>query len=615
MITSRKTVIQFIFILVGIIFIVRLFFIQVVDSTYKFEAQNNVMRRVIEYPYRGLIYDRNGKLLVYNTPVIDLMVTMKELKISDTAKFCSDFSITKEEFLSIIKKMKQDKGYSSVKPMPFLKQLSITDFAKIQDHLIDYKGFYPQARTIRSYPHTSLANALGYIGEISKRQLENQKENYYLQGDYIGISGLEASYEKELRGKRGARYLMVNVKGVEKGSYKNGQYDTLSIPGENLISTIDLELQQYGEKLMQNKVGSIVAIEPATGEILAFISAPSYDPNLLTGRKFSENYRKLESDSLKPLFNRPLMAMYPPGSIFKLAQALVGQQIGVVKPTTSYPCNQSWGPKCHPHPSPVDLKGSIQYSCNPYYYMVFKNMIYQNKHENKFKDSEIGFDQWRDLIISFGFGQKLAIDLPNVKSGYIPTNSFYDRIHGDLRWKHSTIRSLDIGQGELLIVPLQMANMAAIIANKGYYYTPHLIKAIGEDKKVPAEYKTKHYVKVEPKYFPVIADGMEMVMSGGTAASSRIKDIVICGKTGTVQNPHGEDHSVFIAYAPKDDPKIAIATYVENAGFGGVWAAPISSLMIEKYLKDTITRPHIEKRILEKDFINKKPKTVSSSTR
>ncbi|HEX8545923.1 MAG TPA: penicillin-binding transpeptidase domain-containing protein, partial [Cytophagaceae bacterium] len=339
MFTERKNVIQLIFILVATVFVTRLFYIQVIDSSYKFEAQNNVMRRIVQYPYRGLIYDRNGKLLVFNTPVFDLMVISKEMNIKDTATFCEHLGMTVDEFKATFKKIRSAREYSPVKPIAFMKQLSITDYAKIQDFLVDYKGFYIQARTIRSYPNKTMANALGYIGEISKKTLESQEEKYYSQGDYIGISGIEAKYEKELRGRRGSKYKMVNVRGVEKGSFKNGLYDTISIPGQNLTTTIDLDLQMYGEKLMENKIGSVVAIEPSTGEILAIISSPSYDPNLLAGRNFSLNFNALQKDSLKPLFNRPLMAMYPPGSIFKLPQALVAMEMGVLKATTRFPCN------------------------------------------------------------------------------------------------------------------------------------------------------------------------------------------------------------------------------------------------------------------------------------
>ncbi|WMJ71693.1 penicillin-binding protein 2 [Cytophagaceae bacterium ABcell3] len=601
MFENRKIVVQGIFVLVGLVYIIKLLSLQMFDDNYKMKAQKNIKRRIVEYPYRGLIYDRNGKELVYNNPVFDLMVVPREVKDLDTTAFCRLFKLTKEEFEVKMKDAVTPPKGSWSKPWPFIKQLSIKDFAKVQDYLVDFKGFYTQARTVRSYPHQSLANALGYIREIDKAQLDRQEDNYYSSGDYIGKSGLELHYEKHLRGRRGVRHVMVNVKGVEKGPFKGGMYDTLSVPGENLTASIDLELQKYGEKLMRNKRGSVVAIEPSTGEILSFVSAPSYDPNALTGRNFGENYLRLERDTLKPLFNRPLMAMYPPGSIFKIPQALIAMQMGVLNENTKYPCNKALV-KCHPHDSPVDVMGSIQHSCNPYYYLVFKNILNQDLDPNKYKDTEIGFDKWREHITRFGFGNRLGIDIPSEKPGNIPSNSYYDRIYGDLRWKFTTIYSLGIGQGEIGAVPLQMANLAAIIANKGHYYTPHFIKAIGEEGKPLAEYRKKHDTGVDPKHFDVVIDGMEKVVTSGTAMRSRIKGIPMCGKTGTAQNPHGEDHSVFIAFAPKDDPKIAIAVFVENAGFGGTWAAPIASLMIEKYISDTITRPHLEKYILDKKF-------------
>lgn len=606
MIKERKHVIQGIFILIALVFIIRLFQLQVLDSEYKLLAQQNATRKIIDYPFRGLVFARHGEPLVENTTVFDLMVVLRELSIKDTNDFCTKFDISKEDLNKVIANIRKERAWR--RPTALIKQLSFTELARIHELISEYKGLYTQARTIRSYPHAVMSNALGYIGEISPYQLKNQKEMYYSQGDYIGISGLESYYEKILRGKKGVRHVMVDVKGAEKGSFKNNLYDTLPVAGEDLYTTIDLKLQMYGEKLLANKKGGIVAIEPSTGEILAIVSSPGYDPNMLAGRRYSENFKKLNSDSLQPLFNRPLMAMYPPGSIFKLAQALIALQLGVIKPNTLFSCNKDLV-NCHDHPSPQDIKGSIQYSCNPYYWNVFKKIINQEKSDNKYKDSEMGFDDWYKHIKSFGFGQKLGVDLPSEKPGIIPSNSFYDRIYGDMRWKFSTIYSLGIGQGEIGIIPIQMANLAAIIANKGYYYTPHLVKGIGSDKKIPEKFTEKHYTLIDPRHFDVVIDGMEQVVLAGTAAWSQIKGISICGKTGTAQNPHGEDHAVFIAFAPKENPKIAIAVFVENAGFGGTWAAPIANLMIEKYLTDSISRQPMEQYILDKYFINipKKP--------
>lgn len=601
MIQERKHIIQGIIVFVALVYIIRLFFLQVLDSEYKFLAQQNATRQVIEYPFRGLIYSRDNQPLVENATVFDLMIVLRETQIKDTAQFCFDFGISKDDLKKVIKDIRKQMAYS--RPTALIKQLSFTELAKIQELAMQHKGLYIQARTIRSYPYNAMANALGYIGEISQRQLDNQKDHYYSQGDYVGISGLESYYEKVLRGKKGTRYVMVDVKGAEKGSFKNGIYDTLPIPGENLYTSIDLKLQMYGEKLLENKKGGIVAIEPSTGEILAIVSSPSYDPNLLAGRKYSENFGKLQKDSLQPLFNRPLMAMYPPGSIFKLAQALIGLQLGVITPHTQFACNKALV-NCHSHPSPQDLKGSVQYSCNPYYWNVFKKIINQEKSDNKYKDTEIGFDEWYKNIRTFGFGQKLGVDLPNEKGGIIPSNAFYDKIYGDMRWKFSTIYSLGIGQGEIGIIPIQMANLAAIMANRGYYYTPHLVRGIGNQKRIPEQFLVKHYTSIDPKHFEVVIDGMEQVVLAGTAAWTQIKGISICGKTGTAQNPHGEDHAVFIAFAPKENPKIAIAVFVENAGFGGSWAAPIANLMIERYLTDTTSRAPMEKYILDKHFIN-----------
>lgn len=604
---ERKFVINAIIITIGLIYVIRLFFLQVLDSSYKIEAEINAIEKVVDYPYRGLIYDRNGELLVFNTPVFDITIVTKEFKLTDTLLFCQRFGITKEDFIAKIKDIKnpiKNRGYSRNKPQTLFKQLSLEDFAHVQDYMNDYSGLYTQARTIRSYSNASAANALGYIGEISPKALEKQKDGYYKQGDYIGISGLELFYENELRGKRGVKYIMKDVHGVQKGSYRGGAFDTISAPGENLTSTLDITLQQYGELLLQNKIGSVVAIEPKTGEILSFISSPSYDPNSLTGRKFSENYVTLEKDPYKPLFNRPLMAMYPPGSIFKLAQAAIALEEGVITDHSRFPCDKSLV-NCHNHPSPQDLRGAIQWSCNPYFYMVFKKMISQDKNPNKFKDTEINFDEWRRHMLTFGFGQKMLVDLPNTKSGNIPSNAYYDRIYGDLHWKFSTIYSLSIGQGEINVVPIQMANMAALIANKGWYITPHLIKAIGKDQRVLEEYKNRHVTSIDPAHFQPVIDGMELVVLAGTASWLKVKDIEICGKTGTAENPHGDDHSVYIAFAPKNDPKIAIAVYVENAGFGAMTAAPIAHLMIEKYLKDTITRAPLEKMILDKNLLHK----------
>jgi penicillin-binding protein 2 len=419
---------------------------------------------------------------------------------------------------------------------------------------------------------------------------------------------MEATYEKELRGGRGTKYLMVNVHNVVKGSFQNGKFDTLPKVGEELVSSIDLELQQYGEMLMGNKIGSVVAIEPSTGEILSLISAPSYDPNLLTGsgKEVSQHYAELVDNEYKPLFNRPTMALYPPGSVIKLVQCLIGLQEGVIDSVnTSIPCVQDVV-KCHNHKSPLDVKGSIQHSCNPFYYRVFNRIIRRNESEVNSEDTRIGLANWHKHMTSFGLGHKLNTDLDNEKGGNIPSVEYYDRRFKNQKWRFGNIYSLSIGQGEMGVIPLQMANIAAILANRGYYYTPHIIKSVGKAIEINPRFKEKHQTTVVAAHFNTVVDAMEDVVKAGTARKAFIKDIAICGKTGTAQNPHGEDHSVFLAFAPRNNPKIAIAVYVENAGFGGVWAAPIASLMIEKYLRGYIAdekRKDMEKEVAAKNFM------------
>lgn len=597
---NRSHIIQITFVLIGAVFILKLFFIQVLDENYRLAAENNVMQRLIEYPYRGLIYDRNQELIVYNKPVYDLMVVPREVALDDTLEFCEHLGIPQAEFTE---KMNKAKAYSWYKPSVFLKQFSNEDFAGMQDLLVDYPGFYIIPRTVRAYPYRGMANALGYIGEISKGQLDRDTSRYYRQGDYIGISGLESRYENPLRGKRGVKYRMVNVRGLEKGSFKEGRLDTLPRIGENLVSTIDIDLQEYGETLMLGKVGSVIAIEPSSGEILSFISAPSYDPNLLTGRSYSEYYKVLSTDSLKPLYNRPLMAMYRPGSIFKVVQALVALQEGVITENTRLHCNRAII-GCHGPHSYEDLQGAITNSCNPYFVQVSRRMINQGVTEDTYEDTRIGLEKWRAHVASFGLGAPLGIDLPNEKGGMIPNVSYYDNAYQSKNWKFSNIQSISIGEGENLVVPLQMANFAAIVANRGFYYKPHLIKAIGDQQEPLPEYREKHYTSVDSKFFDVAVEAMaEVVRSGTGQYRAKLKDIEVCGKTGTVQNKDQPDHSVFIAFAPKDDPKIALSVYVEHGGQGARAAAAIAGLMIEKYLLGCTDRTHMEEYVLNGEFI------------
>ncbi len=598
---NRKYIIQFTFVLIGIIYLIKLFDIQVLDSTYKSKAEDNIIRKVTEYPYRGLIMDRNKQIMVYNRPVFDLMVVPNEVEKIDTTKFCELLRINKQYFDESIQAAIK---FHRQQPSVFLKMLSDKDFALFQDNLVDFKGFYVQPRSLRGYNYKAMSNALGYIGEISKRTLNRDTSSYYRQGDYIGISGIELDYEADLRGHNGVRYMMVNARGVIKGKFKDGKYDTLSVPGINLVSTVDADLQQYAEWLMEGKAGGIVAIEPETGEILTLVSGPAYDPSLLSGRSFGNNFAMLNMDSLTPLFNRATMSVYPPGSTFKPLQALIALQEGVTNDREQIFC--SGGLVGDHAPSGFyDVKKGIQKSSNNYFYILFRRIINQKLSENTFIDSRLGLEKWDEYLQRFGLGRPLGIDIPNEKGGMIPTPTYYDRIYGHNRWKWSTINSISIGQGEILISPLQMANYISAIANRGYFYVPHIIRSIGEDGEPRSEYHVKHETGIDTAHFTTVIEGMEMVVNGvgGTGFRARIEGLNVVGKTGTSQNPHGEDHSVFIAFAPKDNPKIAVSVYVQNAGQGARAAASIAGLVIEKYMTGTIKRRYIEAYARKGEFI------------
>ncbi len=608
-INRRTIVVALIFIFVGVVLLVKLFILQVYDPSYKFSAESNTRREIINYPARGLVYDRNGKLIVSNQANYDLMVVPRELKQMDSTTFCEALDISIEELRALFNDMKiklKQKKISSIKPSIFYKQLSAEQYGYLQEKLYKFDGFFVQRRTLRKYEYPIAAHILGYVGEVGPQDIT--RDSYYATGDYHGINGVEATYEKFLRGKKGSKYVLVDVHGREKGSFRDGQYDIPAEAGKDISLTINIDLQKYGEQLMQNKIGAIVALEPKTGEILTMVSSPTYNPSLLVGKERAKNFSVLSTDSLKPLFNRPIMAWYPPGSTFKPLNALIGLQEGVLTPSTKYECHMgytvgSFHLGCHNHESPLDLKNSISHSCNAYYCHVFRNII----DNNKYSTIQEGFDAWKDHLVKFGFGYKLGVDFANENRGFVPNHTTYDKIYNK-SWSSLTVISLSIGQGELLTTPLQMANMTAAIANRGHFYTPHIIKAIENDT-IPARFKNIHQTDIDQKYFKPVIEGMEMAVwqdQGNTAGIARIPNIDICGKTGTAQNPHGEDHSVFIAFAPKDDPKIAIAVYVENGGFGARWAAPIASLMVEKYLNDSISpsRKWLEKRMLKGDLIH-----------
>lgn len=594
--SSRRYVVIGIFVIVGLVYLCRLAYLQIFDDTYAELANRNALRYVTQYPSRGLIYDRNGKLLVYNEAVYDLMVIPRQVKNIDTLEFCNLLKITKEEF---IKKMEKARVYSTYTPSIFEKQISKEDFAPIQEKIYQYEGFYAQSRTLRYYPESVACHVLGYIGEVNEDMIA--KNPYYKKGDYIGMSGLEKSYEEILRGKKGSKITMVDVHNREKGSFKDGIYDTAAISGKNLYSTIDIELQKYAEALMKNKRGCIVAIEPSTGEVLCFVSAPYYDPNLLVGRVRGKNYKALAEDISKPLFNRVLMAEYPPGSIFKIAQALIALDMGVIQPNSGFVCDKSLV-GCHGHPSATNVRDAIKMSCNPYFYRVFQRVVQQTNPKTGKIDSKYGLMLWNAAAKRMGFGTRLDIDLPNVRKGYIPDTTFYNKWYPS-GWNFHTIYSNSIGQGEVGVNPLQMANFAALVANRGWYITPHLVRSYGDEKQREkfVKYSQKNYSLIASSYWDLAVEGMWGVVheAGGTARRAMIDDIAVCGKTGTAENI-GEDHSVFISFAPKTNPKIAVAVYIENArGGGGTWAAPIASLVIEKYIKGEVERKEMEQMYME----------------
>ena len=596
---------------IAVIFILRLLWIQVVDDKWKASAANMAERKITDYPARGFIYDRKGRLMVANTPVYDLMMVPKEVKAFDTAAFADLISVPLEE---LRQRMGDARRYSLYKPSVIEKQIPAGQFSAISVHLHKYPGFYGQSRTLRTYPPRTAAHLLGYLSEVDARKVEQAP--YYKPGDVIGVGGLEQQYEEALRGRRGVRYVLVDVHNNIKGPYKDGIYDTLAVEGKDLFTGIDLDMQLLGERLLRNKKGSIVALDPRTGEVLCLVSSPSYDPELLVGRVRNTNYGILQRDPIKPLFDRALQAQYPPGSIFKIVQSLIALDEGVIPPTTGFPCNKSLV-GCHNHPYAGTIEQAIQYSCNPYYYQVFDRVVERKlDKKSRFRDAALGLAEWERRMHSFGLGEKPRMDLPSLKGGNIPGPAYYDRKYGKERWAFSTIYSVSIGQGEVLTVPIQMANLAAIFANKGWYYDPHVVRAIGDPDSVQARYRERHVVEAAPHWFDHIQEGMRRVVHepGGTARSARIEGITVCGKTGTAENPHGQDHAVFICFAPMEDPKVAMAVYVENSGFGGTWAAPIASLLMEQYLTDTIKRPELMQRMLdsdliaaEKDFV-KKPK-------
>lgn len=601
--SKRKYIIILIVLLIGFLFIGKLLKLQVVDTQYKSSATKNILRKEVDFPVRGLIYDRNGELLVFNQAAYDLMVVPREIEPFDTAELCRVLTLSKENLEKAIAKAKK---YSRYKGSTVVKQITPDKYALLQEKLYKYPGFYFQTRTLRSYNHNIAAHVLGYVREVRANAV--YRGSFYDPGDYYGDTGIEKAYEKELRGHKGTKFYLKDKLNRVQGAYEGGRYDTIAIKGNNLISSIDYKLQAYGEKLMHNKRGSIVAIEPSTGEILAMVSTPGYKPNMLVGRNRAINYPNLQSDTLLPLYNRALRAQYPPGSTFKMLNGLIGLQEKVISPRTSFPCHHgyhvgSFSQGCH-HDREFTLTPSIAMSCNAYYAYTFRRIM----EAPQYNDVRKAYDQWRKHVVSMGFSKKLAHEFGEEKSGFIPTSDYYEKyVFKGSRWRALPIISIAIGQGEILTTPMQMANYTAILANRGSYFLPHVVKEI-ENSKIARIYTTRNYTTIDSVNYTKIIDGMEDVFSwdeNGTARFSSVPGIKICGKTGTAENPHGKDHSIFIAFAPRENPTIALAVYVENGVWGSRYAAPISSLLIEKYLNGEIQegRKNIEEQMLKANLL------------
>ena len=602
----RKFLLLGLVIFTGIIFVGRLFYLQVFQDESNSLENDNAIRKIYQHPKRGYIYDRNGKLLVANQPTYDVVVIPREVEALDTLMFCSLLDIDKAQFL---KSFNRAKRYSPRLPSIFLAHLSKEDYAFLSEKLRKFKGFYVQKRAVRDYQTEIGANVLGYIAEVNPDNIS--KDGYYKLGDLIGKQGVEKSYEKELRGEKGVKYIQKDIYNRDIGSYKNGQFDTLPTPGKNITITIDATLQEYGEQLMQNKMGGIVAIEPSSGELLTLVSAPSYNPALLVGRERSKNYTKLYTDSIyRPLFDKALIRMHVPGSPFKTLVALAALQENVITTRETVYCTEKYiyGKnrrimKCHCGGGYRNLFSGISNSCNSYFAMAFRKTI------DKYNEASNGMDIWSSHIKSFGLGNFLGNDLSVGKKGNIPDGAYYDAWYPDFKWGPTTILSNSIGQGEILVTPIQLANMTAAIANKGFYYTPHIIKSI-DGETIDKNFTTKKETSIDSTHFEPIIEGMHRVYTKGTASFLKVPGIEICGKTGTAENftkidgikTQLTDHSIFVAFAPKKDPKIAIAVLVENGYYGARWAGRIASLMIEKYLKGEVSLKYMERLVLNKSL-------------
>ena len=596
----RKNVLLFSIIIVFTLIVVRLFNIQIISKYYRINAENNALKYETLYPARGLILDRNGQILVSNKITYDIMVTPVEVAEFDTLEFCSIFGIDTSFVNSKFREYRKYRSRIGFQTLPFIKQVSGEHYNIFIEKQYKFPGFSGTPRTIRTYPFNAGGNLYGYISEVDAAYIKNNPE--YKQGDYAGRTGMEMAYEEQLRGEKGYNIYLRDAHNRIKERYEEGEYDKVAVAGKDVTSTIDALLQAYGEELMQNKVGSLVAIEPSTGEILTMVSSPGLETSKLA--EINKYYQEIVTDPYKPMFNRAVMSPQPPGSVFKLVNGLIGLQEGVITPSSTYSCYGAYTVGnlrvgCHGHPSPLDFRRSIMMSCNTYYCYVFRAILDNPKYEI-IRDS---FTKWKEYVESFGFGVKLNTDIPSEQAGTMPTAEWYDRLHGKNRWRSLSIISLAIGQGEIGSTPLHLANLAATIANRGWFYTPHLQKDM-PDNPIDPRFKERHYTMVDTSWFESVAEGMYLAVNGGPGATGRLASVAgleICGKTGTAQNPHGNDHSVFICFAPKDDPKIAVAAYIENAGFGSTWACPISALLVEKSLNGEISP---ERKWIENNMMN-----------
>ena len=612
---KRSSTIVIIFLIGTIILIAKALQLQVIDEGFRNRASSMVVERYTQYPSRGLIYDRNRKLLVYNNPMYDLLATVKRINPAmDTNRFCSLLNVSKETFIKNLDKDWKSGQFSKNVPFLFLSKIPANIYAAFQENLHLFPGFEITIRNVREYSSHSAGHFLGYIREVNENEVENP-ESIYVAGDYVGASGLEKVYEDELRGLKGYRYVLKDNLGREEGIFKDGLLDTRAVSGKDLISSLDIDLQEYAESLMVNKRGAIVAIEPETGEILALVTSPGYDPSLMaiTNPNRGKFFQSLQLNKDLPLFDRSTSAQYPPGSLFKPLLALVALEKETLQPNRTISCNGAYYfgsmrlTGCHNHATCRTVASGIQNSCNAYFVTVFRELV----DKYGFYNPSRGLDTLNTYLERFGFGKKLDIDFPGEKAGNYPSSTFYTDWFKNPQWNSVWIRSVGIGQGELLTTNIQLANAAAMIANRGWYYTPHIVKGFNDDgQQIPLKYRTKINVGIKTQHFEPVIDGMEKALLAGTAKSGFIVDIPICGKTGTAENPSGKDHSIFFCFAPKVAPKISLSVYIENAGFGGTYATPIASLIIEKYLKGEIRgddRKNLEKRMMDANLLNVKP--------